>query len=282
MTIQQRKAFGWLLALFMSAPVSAVQTIAWDRAAIPVQLIVGVEQMVSFEGPATMGLPPGLLSQQVFRHLFVNDTAYWTALQPFKKQRIKVRLDNTGQYLLIDVSAKTRRSPPKSSEPLRIVTKTDTALASDSAAVDASPAQHRREKATMFDVLRYAVQNDYAPARVIDPVTGITRSDLKTSPELRRYYRHSDNTFLSFRPVRSYRAAGWYVTAIQVTNRSGFELTLDPARLQYTPVKRVNGVKNDFIAAAMVVRELKPRGQAQDRTWLYVVTDNPFMSVIGR
>ena len=111
---------GALLAI-LSSVAQAVQTIKWDKTVIPVELIVGVEQMIHFQGPATVGLPPTLANADVFRHLFASNTAYWKALAPLKTERIKVRLDNTGEFLLFDVSAKTLKRPPKTLEPLSVV-----------------------------------------------------------------------------------------------------------------------------------------------------------------
>ncbi|MEE9493612.1 MAG: DUF3438 family protein [Gammaproteobacteria bacterium] len=272
-----------LTILIFSTTASAVQTIKWDRSVIPIQLIVGVERMVTFEGPAQVGLPPALLSTNIFRQLFVTDTAYWKALQPFNNQRIKVRLENTGQYLLFDVSAKTVRQPTASaSEPLNIIVASTSSTTAQGMAQIQSPttplAPQPQEKATLFEVLRYAVQNDYSPARVITAVPGVTQIDMQGLQELRRHYRHPDHRFLSLIPMQSWRGAGWYVTSIKVTNTGTTDITVDPSRMQQSTVNTSNGVKNNFIATAMVVRQISPRAN----THLYVVTDKPFFSVIGQ
>ena len=272
------KKLGVLLLLLLSTQVQAVQTIEWDKYVIQLDLIVGVEQLIHFNGPATVGLPGQLANEDVFRHLFTSDTAYWKAMRPFSKQRVKVRLDQTGDFVLFDVTATTLRQPPKAVEPMAVVTpdpeNNQSALVKD---------VEEGNEATMFDLLRYAVQMDYSPPRVVSDVRGVHAVENKVRSDLSPLYNHADNSKVDMFVKDIWGADGWYVTAIVVRNRTGSELTIDPSKMQHTARGVVNGVSNQFIASAMMKRVIGPRGAKTrpDSSMMYVITDRPFANVIN-
>lgn len=272
------KNVGIVFLLLISTQLEAVQSVVWDKSVIQLDLVVGVEQLVHFKEPATVGLPPSLANDDVFRHLFTSETAYWKAMRPFKKQRLKVRLDETGEFVLFDVSARTVKQPPKALEALAIVTPSD----DDSD----EPSLVKREavinKVTMFDLLRYAVQQDYSPPRVVADVPGVHAVENKARSDLSALYNHHDNGKVDMFVKEIWAAGGWYVTAIVVRNRTGYELTIDPSKMQHTARNVVNGISNQFVASAMMRRTIGPRGakHTRDNSMIYVVTDRPFAIVI--
>ncbi len=263
------------LAALVSLPVQAIQTIKWDKTAIPLELIVGVEQMIHFEGPATVGLPATLANTGVFRHLFASNTAYWKAMVPFDSQRIKIRLDNTGEFLLFDVSAITQKKPPKTKEPLSIIVSHE-----EEKQTIIGVQKTEVEKITMFDLIRYAVQSDYSPERVIQSLTGVRKIKNKYARELSQLYNHADNINLDMTIRNSWSADKWYVTAITVSNRTAKDISVDPSLMQHTAKRSVNGVRNHFVATAMVNRKLGARGTKHESTIMYIVTQRPFTTVI--
>ena len=103
----------WAIALMLTmvAVTGSAGTVAWRKAPINVDLVVGVEQMVILPQDGAVGLPPELTNRNVFRTLVTGGTAYWTALEPFEPKRIKVRLDS-GEFILFDVTARVEKSPP--------------------------------------------------------------------------------------------------------------------------------------------------------------------------
>ena len=262
--------------LAMISPAShAVETVTWDQTVIPLELIVGIEQLVQFEDSAIVGVPATLANQDVFRHMFVNDTAYWMALVPFSKQRVKVRLEGSGEFVLFDLSAKAMKQPPKTVEALSIVAGNKSGL--PLTAANAAPSEHA---VTMFDLIRYAVQADHSPPRVIAPLAGVRRVEKQIGSELSRLYNHADSVNVDMFVRASWTVSGWYVTAIEVRNRTKQSIEIDPSRLQHTAHGVVNGVTNHFLASALIRAEVTARGSANDTTLLYVVTDKPFAAVI--
>ncbi|MEQ9590922.1 MAG: TIGR03749 family integrating conjugative element protein [Parvibaculaceae bacterium] len=263
----------------MSQAVWAIQTVSWDKTVIELELTVGVEQMVQFEGAADVGVSGAMASGDVFRHMFLGNTAYWTALQPFKKHRVQIRLHDTGEFVLFDVSAVTRQKPPRNVEPLRVVTGSVSTVP-EQAVGNSQPAKSERQSATMFDLIRYAAQVDHSPQRVVEPVTGVRHLDVLVKSELSRLYNHPDATKVDMFVVNGWSGADLYVTTIEIHNRTAEPIEIDPSRLQHTARQPMNGASHHFIASAMIRPTLAPRGQTGDRTRVYIVTDKPFSSVV--
>lgn len=262
-----------VFALCLSTAASwAVETVKWDRTVIPVDLIVGVEQLIQFPGSATVGLPVELAADDMLRHLFAGDTAYWKAVQPFETKRIKVRIDETGEFILFDVSARSVLTPPQTVEPLRVVIDT----------LPSSAEAERKEDPpiTMFDLVRYAAQSEYAPERLVAPLPGVRAIENKVSSELSSLYNHTDRRKVDMFVEQMFVADGWYVTSIRIKNRTAEDVTIEPSRMQHTVHSVVNGVSNHFVASAMVYRTIRARGHKLDTTYMYVITDRPFASVI--
>lgn len=261
-----------LVLCLTSAVAWSVETVKWDRTVIPVDLIVGVEQLIQFPGSATVGLPVEIASDDMLRHLFSGDTAYWKAIQPFDTKRVKVRVEATGEFILFDVSARSVMNPPQTVEPLRVV-------------VDSIPSADTAERkddppVTMFDLVRYAAQIEYAPGRLVAPLPGVRSIENKVSSELSGLYNHSDRRKVDMFVEEMFVADGWYVTSIRIKNRTKEAVTIEPSRMQHTVHSVVNGVSNHFVASAMIYRTIRPRGQKLDTTYMYVITDRPFASVI--
>ena len=273
--VSRRIGFCWLL--IVSSHAGAVQNIAWDKSVIKLELIVGVEQLIHFNGPATVGLPSPLADHDVFRHLFTSETAYWKAMRPFRTERVKVRLDDTGDFVLFDVSARTERKPPKSVEPIAIVLPSDESKA-DMLVQKEAP----QDSVTMFDLLRYAAQTDYSPPRVVSAVRGVHALENTINTDLSPLYNHSDNGKVDMFVDEIWGAEGWYVTSIVVRNRTASPVTIDPSKMQHTVRNVVNGASNHFLAAAMLHRVLGPRGgtSTADNSRIYIITDKPFGRVI--
>ena len=279
-----RALVGWLLLAVVSGNAWAVKTVTWNKTPIPIRLVVGVEQMVHLEGPATVGLPPALAQGEVFRHLFASDTMYWKALRPFEKQRIKVRLNASAQIVLFDVRAVTRKKPPKAVPPMSVIMPKVGPTPSPQAHDAPQNKPRNSSLGSMIDVLRSAVQADYAPARVVKVVRGMSEVKNTVRGDISALYAHSDAEYLDMRVQRMWAAKGFYVTSVLVRNRTANELTVDPSRFQHSGRHGPNGLSNQFLAAATIRHVLGPRGAnvRPDSTRFYLVTDKPFATVIGR
>jgi integrating conjugative element protein (TIGR03749 family) len=256
------------LCVLLSAQAHAVRSISWDRTAIPINLVVGVEQMLHFPQDGDVGLPPTLANTDVFRTLFTGKTAYWTALQAFESERIKVRL-STGDFILFDVTATVAKQPPKKTEALNIVMDdSPNPLPSNDTVAD--------NGVTVFGLLRYAAQVTYAPARLVDALPGIRQAPTGIDDALNTLYNQGKHPGLILLPQNSWAAQGFWVTSIRVLNQHSHPIALDNRLVQHTPTSHINGVGRHFIASMFYQRHLEPG----EKTTLFVVTDQPFQSVI--
>lgn len=280
---QLKKA--WIIAVLLSLPLSAAnaRTVIWDKDVLPIALVVGVEQLVHFEGEVAPGLTPLLSKKDFFRVLSSNGTVYMTAMQAFPAQRVKFRTAS-GEFILADISATSMKTPPTSVEALQVVSKNAgvrRAGAPESAA-SSRRARNRVDDVTMFDVIRYGAQTLYSPTRVIKPVPGISDVSVKIRNDLKGLYKGSQQHQLSIKAVKGWSSNGSYVTALKVSNVSQQALAFDPSKLQHTMKRPVNGVNNQFEAVALLnnTQTLTPRKQPGSTTYVLVVTLHPFTSVL--
>ncbi|MCY4029638.1 MAG: DUF3438 family protein [Acidobacteria bacterium] len=248
------------------------ETVRWERAPIPLQLEVGRERMVAFPLGGDVGLPGALVDAGALRVDFVNDTAYWNAYAPFESHRVPVRLAD-GTTVLFDVSAGPPRAGGSTPGLLRV------ALAGDEAAPepgDAGPSEGER----VLRLIRFAVQQDYAPARVAGTLPGAVRGTVEVDGDLARLYRHADAARLEVLPRGAWAAYGLHVTGLEFVNAGDAPVTLDPRLLQHAARVAVNGHSRRFVAASWLAAELAPAGRAGSSTMVYVVTRRPFAEVV--
>jgi integrating conjugative element protein (TIGR03749 family) len=274
---------GWPLRLLlvMATVLGALrsaqaETVVWRKTPIPVELVVGVEQMLLLPGNAEVGLPPALANANVFRTLVTGGAAYWTALEPFDRQRIQLRLE-TGEFLLFDVSARTLKNPPATVATLQVVLPH-----TGSATGGAGQGAPDSGDATLFELLRYAAQAIYAPQRLVAPLPGIRPVPVGLSGNLARLYDGGRQP-LVIRPYRAWAAGALYVTTFIVTNEATHPVALDNRRVMHTPHAHRTGVDPHFIASAFYTRILPGRQAGKlthNRTTLFVITDRPIRNVI--
>ena len=270
-------AFALALALMGSllASTASATTVVWRKTPISVELIVGVEQMVVLPQDGAVGLPPALGNPHLFRTLVTGGTAYWTALEAFAPTRIKVRLDS-GEYLLFDVSARVEKAPPAQVETLQVV------LADEADGPDpqSSHSPDGPAPVTLFELIRYAAQDLYAPARLVAPVPGVRSVPVGLTGNMTALYDQGKHRGLMVQPHKAWAAAGLYVTAFIVTNEHSHRMILDNRKVRHANNAQRNGVAPHFIASSFFETELTPRGTSGNRTTLFIVTDQPIRVVV--
>ena len=266
-----------MLCLVLLAPGALARTVVWDKTVIELTLTVGVEQIVIFPEDAAVGLPAPLANKDVFRTLFTGQTAYWTALQAFDAQRIKVRLDS-GEYVLFDVMAKVEKAPPASVDRLQVVMADADAF--NVAGEGGSRASGQMPGATLFEVIRYAAQDIYSPARLVGAVPGIRVIPLVLKGNYNHLYNQEEHQGLVVLPYKAWSVDGLYVTAFIVSNGHSHAVLLDNRKVMHTIDAQRNGVGPHFLASSFFRPQLASRGESGDRTTLFVVTDRPIQNVI--
>lgn len=190
--------------------------VVWKREPIRVTLPVGIERFVSFPTEVQFGYNTNLLPPSVLRVENDNRTLYLLAKKPFTTERVEAKLAN-GEVILLDINAKIQAS----NNPLDIVLpKLKNAHTSNENKVST-------ESMNYITLTRYAIQQLYAPKRLLKQTLHITRFPMETAHVVPLFYDGSASAM----PLASWRGGNLYVTALFIKNLLNQPLRLDPRRI---------------------------------------------------
>ncbi|MCB1862740.1 MAG: TIGR03749 family integrating conjugative element protein [Gammaproteobacteria bacterium] len=238
-----------LLQGTVHAASESTERIEWKKMPIRLELTVGTERQVEFPASVKVGVPGNL--QPLLRTQSVNGAVYLMAHAPFESTRVMVREIDGGQIYLFDISASKKSGQ---SHPIQIFVQearepgdlTDgTAIASNISYVT---------------LTRFAAMQLYAPARLLSDRPGIVRTPVARDPINLVRGGAVDAT-----PLVAWRAGGYYLTAVKLTNRSNQPQTLDPRNL-----------RGAWLTATFQHHRLLPAGNEADTTAVYLISARPF------
>ena len=253
------------------ASSAQAETVEWVRTPIPVTLGVGVERQVRFEGPATVGVPAELLERGALRAEFANDTAYWLATEPFAARRFRVRLERTGEFVLLDVEAVADAGG--AAEPLEV-----RIARSEEEAIEALKASAEDPRDGAVALIRDAARLDLAPPRLADLPAGTVAVETARA-DAGVLYRHPDRARMRWSVVGQLSRAGLFVTTLEAANRSPEPVAIDVRRLRAGPASR-SAAAGGFVAIGWTRAALAPAGTPGFTARLYVVSREPFDRVV--
>ena len=266
------KRIVWGAVCLVAASIARAETVEWARTPIAVTLGVGVERQVRFEGPATVGVPAELLERGALRAEFANDTAYWLATEPFAARRFRVRLERTGEFVLLDVEAVAGAGG--AAEPLEVRIARPEA---DAVAASKAPAADPRDGAVAL--IRDAARLDLAPPRLgVLPAGTVAVETART--DAAALYRHPDRARIRWSVVGQLSRAGLFVTTLEAANRSPDPVEIDVRRLRPHAGDH-RGTAGGFLAIGWTRATLAPAGTPGFTARLWVVTGAPFGRVAG-
>ena len=271
--------FASFLAVLVACGGAGAATIEWDRTPIPLQLVVGVEQQVRFDGSATVGMPADLVRGGVLRAQFVNDTAYWLATGAFEARRVAVRLDRTGEFVMFDLSAEPGFDlGVGAAEPLEVVV---TRPERGGGLVPGGGAGRRDERSGLVSLIRLAVQKDVGPERLAAGRAGLVSVDSRLE-DVSALYRHPDRPKVRLAVRGQWSAGGLFVTSVEAANVSREPVALDARGLrERAGVPRYGTSHAGFVAVGYIESRLAAAGEPGSSTRLYVVTEEPFDSAVA-
>lgn len=243
------------LALTWVTGSQATEVMRWERLPLSIPLVVGQERVIFVDRDVRVGLPAGLDGS-----LRVQSTGGAVYLQPLSElapSRVQLQDIQTGELILLDVSAAPANKAGTVLEPIKIIS-ASVAAAEQQSAVPTS--------ATPVPVVltRYAAQSLYAPLRTVEVLPGVRRAKLPADLPLHTLL---PNQLIEARPLAAWRLGQHWVTAIHLRNQSSVWIDLDPRELQ-----------GDFVAATFQHTNLGPRGRPTDSTVLYLVTQGRELS----
>ena len=256
-TLESRWWTGAMLAVVLllqavgaNAAPDTSERIAWRKTPIDIELAVGAERLVHLPGAGKVGVPPQL--QGSLRVQSIDGTLYLLASQPFAATRVIVRGIDNGQVYLLDLSAVAEGD---GSGPIEIYLPDEArATGSESTAASGPP------RYGYVTLTRFAAQQMYAPARLLQELPGVVRVPIKREPvALVR------GDAVEAVPLVAWRAGDLYVTAAKLTNTTDRPQTLDPRTL-----------RGRWLTAAFQHNRLHEAGSEADRTVVYLISDRPF------
>ena len=254
-----RRALLSLIGLCIATACPAAEILHWEHLPLPVSLTVGEERVVILDSPVRAGVPASL--EGLLRVQSADGAVYLDAEAPFRRSELELQDLDSGELILLDVTAKRAAPHQPVLEPIRIIENpnaSDTGARSNQGSA-ASESRHAAAETPLAVALtRYAAQSLYAPLRTVEPVPGIDEVPIPTHLTL--------DTLLPTLPVRARLLAAWrlrsqYVTAIKLTNISSRWVALDPRLIQ-----------GDFVAATFEHPDVGPAGHSTDTTVVYLVT----------
>ena len=182
--------------------------IVWRKQPIKITLPMGKERLISFPQTVSLGYDQNRLPPSVLRVENDNQTLYLLAKQSFDTHRMQAKLQD-GQIVLLDITAKESRLD----SPIDIRLPKST--------VSPERKSHRLNKT---DMIRFAIQQLYAPKRLLSNPFHITRFPMETGHTIPLVYDDS----LSAMPLASWQGGDIYVTAVLLKNRLTHALPLNP------------------------------------------------------
>ena len=237
-------------AVGVNAAPDTPERIAWRKTPIAVELAVGAERLVHLPGVVKGGVPPQL--QGTLRVQSIDGTLYLLASQPFAATRVIVRGIDNEQVYLLDLSAVAEGD---GSGPIEIYLPDEAPANGSEPTVTSGPPQYGYVTLT-----RFAAQQMYAPARLLQELPGVVRLPIKREPvALVR------GDAVEALPLVAWRAGDLYVTAAKLTNKTDRPQTLDPRTL-----------RGRWLTAAFQHNRLHEAGSEADRTVVYLISDRPF------
>ena len=239
----------WLFQVPVHATSETTERIEWKKTPIRLELTVGEERLVEFPASVKVGVPGNL--QSVLRTQSVNGTVYLLAHAPFESTRVMVREIDGGQIYLFDISASKK---PSQNHPIQVF------VQEASEPGDLNDGNAVASNISYVTLTRFAAWQLYAPARLLQDGPGIVRTPVARDPINLVRGGAIDAT-----PLVAWRAGGYYLTAVKLTNRSDQPQTLDPRNL-----------RGAWLTATFQHHRLLPAGNEADTTAVYLISARPF------
>jgi integrating conjugative element protein (TIGR03749 family) len=241
-----------LSATFVSADAQITERIEWKKIPIKLKLEVGQERMIAFPESVKVGVPSQL--QPLLRTQSINGTIYLMAQAPFDMTRVMIRENDGDQIYLLDIMASAEAIQ---NNPVEIYVQDEGV--SDNADF-LTERDSTRPKYSYVSLTRFAAQQLYAPARLLKNKPGIVRTPVKrTAIPLVR------GGAIDASPLVAWRAGGYYLTAVRLTNKSAQAQTMDPRNL-----------RGRWLTSSFQHHRLHPAGNEADTTAVYLISARPF------
>ena len=217
----------------------------WEKVPVRIELATGIERIVHFPAPVTLGIPGALQSK--LRAQSLDGSLYLKAVSAFKPSRVQVKSLGGGPIYLLDLEAVDGAAPGPT---VRID------APNHSPAYPGADFTGGASPNTYVALTRFAARQLYAPKRLAHAMAGISRIPVPDAPvALVR------GAVVQAIPRIAWRAHGLYVTAVALTNLSTEAVALDARTL-----------RGDWRTATFQHNRLEAKGQEADSTMVYLIS----------
>ena len=245
----------FLLAMFIGVNAYADTTLVWDKK--PLDIVLPTDKQVYISFPTTVSF--GMQSQysKILDIQNNNNTLYLKANADFETHQFKVRADD--KIILINLSA----SKEASVDPINVIFKEEPKTETKNPFKTAN-------KVSMQDLIRYAVQQYYAPKRLLVDNRNISHSKQYSGT---KYNLFGDGSVTAI-ALDSYSTKDLTVTALYIKNNKNVDVDL---------IDEGTGKPIDICGtwAGSILfpqSKLTPAGSKYDSTMLFLLSHGDFIS----
>ena len=289
-----------ILIVLTSQVAWAVEPVEWKSQPIKITLQVGEQRLIHFPDHVLFGRPLALKDK--LDAMSLQGTLYLTAKEMFEPTLVKVRLNESGNIVLLNIVAISNSGQPLDevivSVPGSEASNGTNALVMDEQSGQAVPAggsanhSNGQEpsgkpvqtpqaedpyKDTPFDqsldaeispeeMIQFAAREFYAPPRLHINDPRLSRTSVNKDEDTEDLFIDTSYGLYDATPIAAWQSSsGQYLTAVKLVNRKDEPVTINPFHLNM-----------QFSYAAPQHIRLDPRNSPGDTTMLYIITDRPF------
>ena len=278
----------------------AVEPVEWKSQPIKITLQVGEQRLIHFPDHVLFGRPLALKDK--LDAMSLQGTLYLTAKEMFEPTLVKIRLNESGNIVLLNLVAISNSGQPLDevivSVPGSEASNGTNALVMDEQSGQAVPAGGSANQAasqsqtaqttqpqavddpykgTPFDqgqdaeispeeMIQFAAREFYSPPRLHINDSRLSRTSVNKDEDTEDLFIDTSYGLFDATPIAAWQSSsGQYLTAVKLVNRKDEPVTINPFHLNM-----------QFGYAAPQHIRLDPRNSPGDTTMLYIITDRPF------
>ncbi len=263
-------SFGGTAEVVDTGDGSYVDRIAYRH---PVNIVIpaGVERVLVFQNPVLVGV-----REHDFKKIRVNTVAnssYWKILKSLDTPlRIKVTDTVTKEIFLFDV---TSIADGSSSAPIEVLSTKHSAALPSGENIKSGLSVKKPVGDPYVALTRYVSQRYFAPARLQESLSGVSRIPLKSGVVSALI---TGGAFTSS-TISAWRYRGYILTVVEVKNDSQFSQYLN-FDSRYSKEYGLIDIRANYLAVSSNAFQLGKTGAKDDTTLLYLITKRPFLDSI--
>lgn len=251
------RAIVFIFFILLNVDVFATQIVEWNKRPISVVLSVGKERIIQLPDNVVVGVPSSI--QPLLRVQSAQGYVYLTALNGFSQSRIQLKMNKTGEIILVDIST-TTEDVNQENIIIKLPVEADR---STSKKENSSPA---RKAATPIEQTRFASRTFYAPERLAISDHRI-RMSKPPKVDLSDLFTGKSYDIFNAKALAVFKTGSMYLTAIKLVNKTPTQQTIV-----------FQDINADFLYATPQHLQVNKKNVPGDTTMLYLITNKPLVA----